>query len=125
MCLNRSVSDTLPTEPETLRIVRPCTRRWDDLTGDETRRFCTDCSTLVHNLDRMSRPEIDALLRAGRFCAAYLPQDDGSFVMPPPPDGGRWPPPDEPPRPTHRAPWVGRVEAPYAPAMPPSRPPGR
>src|SRR5262245_20119810 len=73
------------TMSETLQIKRPCERRWSDLTGNGgTRRFCADCNKFVYNLDAMSRAEIDTLRRAGGFCATYVADEGGSFVMPGP-----------------------------------------
>jgi len=63
-----------------LRVTRPCSRRWDDLVGDEVRRYCGDCRKFVHNLDALSPAEIAALRRAGGFCGTYLTDASGSFA---------------------------------------------
>jgi len=63
-----------------LRVTRPWRRRWDDLVGDEVRRYCGDCKKFVHNLDALSPAEVAALRRAGGFCGTYLTDASGSFI---------------------------------------------
>jgi hypothetical protein len=66
-------------------VATPCSLRWEDLSGDGTRRFCDHCRRHVHNLSALSRPAAEALLAergaAGqRLCATYLVRPDGSLV---------------------------------------------
>jgi len=61
-----------------LRVSRPCSRRWDDLIGDDVRRFCSDCNKFVHNLDAIAPTEVEALRHAGGFCGTYLADASGS-----------------------------------------------
>lgn len=64
----------MPTRRETLdrlKIGIACKASWDAMTGDETRRFCTECSREVLDFARLTPREIHALLEAsrGRLCA--------------------------------------------------------
>lgn len=53
------------------RIVNPCTRRWQDLPGDDRRRFCAECGLTVHAIESYSPDEQRALMAAGeRVCAS-------------------------------------------------------
>jgi hypothetical protein len=65
-----------------LRVRRLCDRQWADLEGDDTRRFCDGCQKFVYNVEALPRTDIDRLRRAGQFCATYLGDDDGAYVLP-------------------------------------------
>jgi hypothetical protein len=69
---------------DNLRVKRLCTRRWEDLVGNDIRRFCAECAKSVYNVDAMSRSEIDALRRVGGFCATYIGDEGGAFAIPQP-----------------------------------------
>jgi hypothetical protein len=53
-----------------LRIQAPCPRSWDELRGDQRKRFCSSCSLHVHNTAALTLPEARALLAdpAQRVC---------------------------------------------------------
>lgn len=66
----------------TLRIQRPCDRRWSDLEGNDLRRFCADCGKFVYNLNALDRSEIEELQhQPGGLCATFV---GATFAMPPP-----------------------------------------
>lgn len=50
-----------------------CPKSWQDMSGDETQRFCTHCRKHVHNLDALSVTERLALLQspAAAVCGRY------------------------------------------------------
>jgi hypothetical protein len=53
----------MPPEKNPLpRIQTPCPKRWDELIGDEKKRFCSECSLHVHNGAEMTRAEASALV---------------------------------------------------------------
>ena len=58
-------------------ISKPCPANWNDMTGDDNRRFCEHCQLHVHNLTAMDETERVALLagRTGRTCVAYVQTD--------------------------------------------------
>ncbi len=50
-------------------ILNPCAKRWTDLNGEGRKRFCDECQTDVHDLDRYSLEEFAELKRkSGRVC---------------------------------------------------------
>ncbi len=55
-------------------IEKPCPMKWDDMQGDEKRRFCEQCQLHVHNLSAMTPKEQGDLLApgAGWRCITYL-----------------------------------------------------
>jgi len=73
-------------------IASPCPKRWDELDGDERKRFCSQCTLHVHNLSAMRREEAEAFLedraREGeRVCVTYRQRGDGTVVTAPPVQG--------------------------------------
>src|SRR4051812_49007078 len=53
-----------------LKTAAPCDKDWDELRGTDRVRFCSHCDLSVHDASRMTRREIEALVRAsnGRLC---------------------------------------------------------
>src|SRR4051812_36390024 len=63
------------------RVQKPCPKNWDEMIGDEKKRFCDHCNLHVHNISTMSDGERTALTQnAGRLCVAYFQRNDGSIV---------------------------------------------
>ena len=66
-----------PHEPA-IQIRTPCPKRWEELVGDERRRFCSECSLHVHNSAALTQREAQALVAdaPGRVCMRieYDPQ---------------------------------------------------
>lgn len=82
-----------------VRVGTPCPMKWEELQGDERRRYCDHCSLSVFNLSALPRAEAQALLaeRAteGRLCVTFQRRADGTVVTrePAPPaavQAGRW-----------------------------------
>lgn len=71
-------------ELERVTIESPCPKRWDELRGDDRRRFCGDCALHVVNLSALTRAEGQAFLdtRSGdeRVCVSVTRRADGSLV---------------------------------------------
>lgn len=59
------------------RIQQPCSQAWDEMAGDEKRRFCGACGLYVHNLSAMSAEEREAVFanRGERKCVGYVGRD--------------------------------------------------
>jgi len=77
--MNRSVSlDVL----DRIQIASPCHMRWEDMAGDDRKRFCGECSLNVYNLSEMSREEAVALIgnAEGRLCAGFWRRPDGTIL---------------------------------------------
>lgn len=53
-----------------LAIVSPCSIDWQDLSGDDRIRYCSDCNLHVHNFAAMTSGEIDLLMQSdsNRVC---------------------------------------------------------
>ena len=67
-----------------IQIAAPCDAKWEDMRGDERKRFCNDCSLHVFDFSQMTELEIRELLRdAGqeRVCAQLHRRHDGTIIM--------------------------------------------
>lgn len=81
----------MPTEIQleilqNIRIASPCPARWEDMQGDEKRRYCTQCDLYVHNVDQMTADEVEELLlpileRGERVCAQLRRRADGTIIV--------------------------------------------
>lgn len=67
---------------QNIRIASPCAADWDQMYGDDRKRFCGDCKLNVYNLSGMSREEAEALIMnaEGRLCVRFYKRRDGSVI---------------------------------------------
>lgn len=65
-----------------IRIASPCSADWNEMYGNERKRFCGDCKLNVYNLSDMSRMDAEELLRRseGRLCVRYYRRADGTIL---------------------------------------------
>ncbi len=65
-----------------LVIPTPCTRGWDQMTGDDRKRFCGQCQKYVYNLSDMSRLEIVDLIEGegDQICGRLYRRADGTIL---------------------------------------------
>jgi hypothetical protein len=66
-----------------ISIASPCSANWNDMQGDDRRRFCASCRLHVHDLSAMTRDDAEALLRAagqGRVCVRLFRRADGRVL---------------------------------------------
>ena len=66
-----------------ISIASPCSADWNQMQGDECRRFCAQCKLHVHNLSAMSRRDANELLqrsRQGRVCVRFFRRADGTVL---------------------------------------------
>lgn len=65
-----------------VRIASPCSADWNEMYGDDRKRFCGDCSLNVYNLSGMSRDEAEALIMnaEGSLCVRFYRRADGSII---------------------------------------------
>ena len=65
-----------------VRVASPCKADWNEMYGDERRRFCGDCKLNVYNLSGMSRKEAERLVTnsEGRLCIRFFRRRDGSIL---------------------------------------------
>jgi hypothetical protein len=67
---------------ENLSIASPCSANWDEMFGNERKRFCGDCKLNVYNLSGMTRDEAERVLigSEGRVCVRYFKRWDGTVL---------------------------------------------
>src|SRR5205814_6615234 len=65
---------------ETIRVSSPCEKSWDEMHGDDQRRFCDHCNKHVHNLSAMTRNDAERLIceNAGSLCVRYAMTEAGN-----------------------------------------------
>jgi hypothetical protein len=65
-----------------IRIASPCSANWNEMFGDERKRFCGECKLNVYNLSGMARDEAENLLMMseGRVCVRYYKRADGTVL---------------------------------------------
>ena len=71
------------TNPLTnIKIASPCSANWNEMIGDERRRFCGECKLNVYNLSGMSQTEAENLLlnSEGRLCVRFYKRADGTVL---------------------------------------------
>lgn len=65
-----------------LQIATPCKANWDEMTGDEQKRFCGACKLNVYNISAMTLPEAEKLVSEaeGRLCVRMYRRADGTVI---------------------------------------------
>ena len=65
-----------------IRIASPCQADWNEMYGDDRKRFCGDCKLNVYNLSDMTRDETETLIMnaEGRLCVRFYKRIDGSVI---------------------------------------------
>lgn len=65
-----------------IRVASPCPADWNEMYGDNRKRFCGDCKLNVYNLSGMTRDEAEALIMnaEGRMCVRFYKRADGSVL---------------------------------------------
>src|SRR6476619_1249507 len=65
-----------------ISIASPCSADWEQMYGDERKRFCGDCKLNVYNLSGMTRDEAEALIMnaEGRLCVRMYRRADGTVI---------------------------------------------
>jgi hypothetical protein len=64
------------------RIASPCPAKWEDMSGDDRRRYCAQCDKHVYSLADMKAEEALALLRegSGDVCMQIYRRADGTVL---------------------------------------------
>ncbi|MGC2236639.1 MAG: hypothetical protein WA584_10790 [Pyrinomonadaceae bacterium] len=67
---------------DNIRIASPCKADWNEMMGNERRKFCAECKLNVYNLSGMTRAEAENLLinSEGRVCVRFYRRTDGSII---------------------------------------------
>jgi hypothetical protein len=65
-----------------VKIASPCSANWDEMYGDERKRFCGECKLNVYNLSGMTHYDAENLLRnvEGRMCVRFYRRSDGTIL---------------------------------------------
>lgn len=65
-----------------LKVASPCSADWNEMAGDERKRFCGQCNLNVYNLSGMTRDEAENLLitSEGRLCIRFYRRADGTIL---------------------------------------------
>lgn len=65
-----------------VRIASPCSASWDEMYGNERKRFCSECKLNVYNLSDMSQREAENFLinSEGRVCLRIFRRKDGTIL---------------------------------------------
>ena len=51
-----------------LQIKEPCHKDWDQMSGDQRKRFCDHCQKHVHDISQMSQEKAMALISEAHAC---------------------------------------------------------
>ena len=65
-----------------VKIASPCSVDWEDMIGNDRRRFCGQCELNVFNLSDMTTREAEELINQtqGRLCVRFFKRDDGTIL---------------------------------------------
>lgn len=66
-----------------LRVATPCPAKWDDMVGDERKRFCLSCDKNVFNISALTREEAEQFLLQNtgvEVCVRYYQRADGTIM---------------------------------------------
>ena len=74
---------TLLPKRITLKNVYACDVKWEDMKGDDERRFCDRCEHHVHNLIGKSEEEVKDIVDAlgPEFCGHFSVRRDGRIAL--------------------------------------------
>ena len=67
---------------ERIEIALPCNADWDEMTGSEQIRYCTECDKYVYNLSAMTRREAEELVatRRSQMCTRMIRDLNGRAI---------------------------------------------
>jgi Carboxypeptidase regulatory-like domain len=67
-------------------VKTPCHESWDEMSGNETVRFCSHCEKSVHDISAMTRQKAEKLVKKsnGNLCVRYVKTPTGKLVTSPP-----------------------------------------
>jgi hypothetical protein len=64
------------------QVASPCDASWDEMKGDDAKRFCGKCEKHVYNLPLLTPDELVDLIEAteGKFCGRIYARKDGTVL---------------------------------------------
>ena len=65
-----------------LKVASPCPANWDEMLGDNRKRFCGECQLNVYNLSDMNKTEAENFIMnsEGRVCVRFYKRADGTVI---------------------------------------------
>jgi hypothetical protein len=65
-----------------VKTATPCSADWDEMRGDEVKRFCAKCRLYVYDFSAMTTAEARALIveTDGRLCGRIFTRADGTVL---------------------------------------------
>lgn len=65
-----------------IKIASPCSADWNEMYGDNRKRFCSECKLNVYNLSEMTQREAENFLfeAEGRVCVRLYRRKDGTVI---------------------------------------------
>lgn len=61
-------------------VASPCNASWDQMEGDEKRRFCFQCRKHVYDFSKMDSGEVEQLLMSESVCGQIWKRSDGHVI---------------------------------------------
>src|SRR3982751_3716493 len=67
---------------DNIHVASPCPANWDEMYGNDRKRFCGECKLNVYTLSDMTRREAEDLLvnSEGRLCVRFFRRADGTIL---------------------------------------------
>ena len=67
---------------DSVKIASPCSANWNEMRGDERKKYCAMCRLNVYNLSDMTRAEAESFLinSEGRVCVKFYRRTDGTVI---------------------------------------------
>lgn len=67
---------------QAMRVAKPCSAAWEEMTGDERSRMCSQCSIRVYNIEEMTASEVRDFVftNEGRTCIRLHRRADGTVI---------------------------------------------
>jgi Ni2+-binding GTPase involved in maturation of urease and hydrogenase len=65
-----------------IKIASPCSADWNEMLGDERKRYCGDCKLNVYNLSEMTKAQAENLIieSEGSLCVSFYRRADGTVL---------------------------------------------
>lgn len=65
-----------------IKVASPCPADWNEMYGNERKRFCSECKLSVYNLSEMTQSEAENFVinAEGRVCVKFYRRADGSVL---------------------------------------------
>ena len=67
---------------DNIRIASPCSANWNEMFGNERKRFCAECKLNVYNLSEMTKAQAESFVQdsEGRVCVRLYRRSDGTVI---------------------------------------------